>query len=152
MRVCHVSPHLPPDQAANALLPAELASWAHAHGHHVTLVAHEPAQGQAASPLPAGQVWRLPRKPRTGGVARALRIDTLKHARLIAAALDEAASGADLLHLHSNGLIIEVAAAWVATHMRKPKRATTGGSVGDPGISSHAVAAAPIGGEPSAVN
>lgn len=47
---------------------------------------------------------------------------------------------------------LEVAAAWVATHMRKPKRATTGGSVGDPGISSHAVAAAPIGGEPSAVN
>ena len=24
MRICHVSPHLPPDQAANALLPAQL--------------------------------------------------------------------------------------------------------------------------------
>ena len=112
MRVCHVSPHLPPDQAANALLPADLAAWAHAQGHHVTLVAHEPAQGQAASPLPSGQVWRLPRKPRARGLVRALRIDTLRQARVISAALDEAAHGADLLHLHSNGLIVEVGAAW----------------------------------------
>jgi len=114
MRVCHVSPHLPPDQAANALLPAELAAWAHAQGHQVTLVAHEPAQGQAAVPLPAGQVWRLPRKPKTSGLARALRLDTLRQARLISAALDQAAQGADLLHLHSNGLIVEVAAAWAS--------------------------------------
>jgi glycosyltransferase involved in cell wall biosynthesis len=114
MRVCHVSPHLPPDQAANALLPAELAAWAHAQGHQVTLVAHEPAQGQAAVPLPSGQVWRLPRKPRSTGLARALRLDTLRQARLISAALEQAAQGADLLHLHSNGLIIEVAAAWAS--------------------------------------
>ena len=87
MRVCHVSPHLPPDQAANALLPAELAAWAHAQGHQVTLVAHEPAQGQAAVPLPTGQVWRLPRKPKTTGLARALRLDTLRQARVISAAL-----------------------------------------------------------------
>ena len=33
---------------------------------------------------------------------------------MITAALDEAARGADLLHLHSNGLIIEVAAVWAA--------------------------------------
>ena len=114
MRVCHVSPHLPPDQAANALLPAELAAWAHAHGHQVTLVAHEPAQGQAAAPLPSGQVWRLQRKPRATGLARALRLDTLRQARVISAALDQAAQGADLLHLHSNGLIVEVGAAWAA--------------------------------------
>ncbi|HVQ41163.1 MAG TPA: glycosyltransferase [Vicinamibacterales bacterium] len=114
MRVCHVSPHLPPDQAANALLPAELAAWAHAQGHQVTLVAHEPAQGQAAVPLPSGQVWRLPRKPKATGLARALRLDTLRHARVISAALDQAAQAANLLHLHSNGLIVEVAAAWAA--------------------------------------
>ena len=114
MRVCHVSPHLPPDQAANALLPAELAAWAHAQGHQVTLVAHEPAQGQAAVPLPSGQVFRLPRKPKSRGLARALRLDTLRQARVISATLDQAAQGADLLHLHSNGLIVEVAAAWAA--------------------------------------
>ena len=114
MRVCHVSPHLPPDQAANALLPAELAAWSHAQGHHVSLVAHEPAQGQPAVPLPSGQVWRLPRKPKAAGLARTLRLDTMKQARMISAALDQAAEGADLLHLHSNGLIIEVAAAWAS--------------------------------------
>ena len=114
MRVCHVSPHLPPDQAANALLPAELAAWAHEQGHQVTLVAHEPAQGQAAVPLPSGQVWRLPRKAKATGLARALRLDTLRQARVISAALDQAAQAANLLHLHSNGLIVEVAAAWAA--------------------------------------
>lgn len=114
MKICHVSPHLPPDQAANALLPAELAAWAASHGHHVAMVAHEPAQGRAAAPLAAGRVWRIPRKPPAGALSRALRIGTLSQARRIQAALTEAAAAADLLHLHSNGLIIEVAAAWAA--------------------------------------
>jgi glycosyl transferase family 4 len=116
MRVCHVSPHLPPDQAANALLPAQLAAWAHGQGHQVTLLAYEPSQGQPAVPLPSGQVFRLPRTPRASGLARALRLDTFARARAISTALDRAAQGADLLHLHSNGLIIEVAAAWALRH------------------------------------
>ena len=119
MRICHVSPHLPPDQAANALLPAELASWAHERGDEVTLVAHEPAQGRAAIPLPFGRVWRVPRKTPAGAINRALRIGTWQQARRIMAALDDAAAGADALHLHSNGLIVEVAAAW-AKRRRTP--------------------------------
>jgi glycosyltransferase involved in cell wall biosynthesis len=46
-----------------------------------------------------------------------LRIDMLLRARSIARALDTAAAGASLLHLHSNGLIVEVAAHWA--HRRK---------------------------------
>ena len=114
MRVCHVSPHLPPDQAANALLPADLAAWGHARGDEVILVSHEPAQGRAAQALPFGRVVRLPRKPPAGAIERMLRLDTIRQARLIKRALDEAAAGSDLLHLHSNGLIVEVAAAWAA--------------------------------------
>jgi hypothetical protein len=38
MRICHVSPHLPPDQAANALLPAELGGWLRSAGHDVSFV------------------------------------------------------------------------------------------------------------------
>jgi len=114
MRVCHVSPHLPPDQAANALLPADLAAWGHARGDTVTMVTYEAAQGRAGEDPPSARVWRLPRRPEAGAVSRLLRVDSLRHARLIAAALDEAAGEADLLHLHSNGLIIEVAAAWAA--------------------------------------
>ena len=45
-------------------------------------------------------------------MARALRIDLVRRARSIRRALDQAADGADLLHLHSNGLIVEVAAHW----------------------------------------
>ena len=114
MRICHVSPHLPPDQAANALLPAELAAWARARGDEVTLVSHEPAQGRAAQDLPAGRVVRIPKKARAGGISRLLRLDTLKQARLINEELNRSAAQSDLLHLHSNGLIIEVAAAWAA--------------------------------------
>ena len=112
MRICHVSPHLPPDQAANALLPAELGAWAQARGDIVTFVAHEPAQGREAAAIGAGRVWRVPRRPGGSGLTRALKIDTVRSARAIGRALDEAAKDADLLHLHSNGLIVEVAAAW----------------------------------------
>jgi len=112
MRVCHVSPHLPPDQAANALLPAQLGAWAQARGDVVTFVTHEPAQARPADRPVAAGVWSVPRKARTSAVAAALRIETWSQARKIHAALHAAAAGADLLHLHSNGLIIEVAAAW----------------------------------------
>ena len=117
MRICHVTPHLPPDQAANALLPAELARWAAQNGHQVTMVSHEPAQGRAATPIEAGRVWRLPRKKPAGAIGKWLRTETIKQARLIRRALGEAAAGADVLHLHSNGLIVEVAAAWAARRM-----------------------------------
>lgn len=119
MRVCHVSPHLPPDQAANALLPAELASWGHERGDEVTMVSHEPAQGRAAQPLPYGKVWRLPPKRASSSLRRLLRLDSLAQARLISRALEAAAAKADVMHLHSNGLIIEVAAGW-ARHRRIP--------------------------------
>jgi glycosyltransferase involved in cell wall biosynthesis len=114
MRVCHVSPHLPPDQAANALLPAELGAWAHARGDLVTYVAHAPAQGRPAIDLPSGRIWRVSRKSGDTGLRRLLRLDSLQQARAISAALESAARDADLLHLHSNGLIVEVAAAWAA--------------------------------------
>ncbi len=112
VRICHVSPHLPPDQAANALLPAELGRWRAARGDEVTFVAHEPAQGRTTAETLAGPVTWVPRRTRGRGVTRLLKLDTWKHAKTITAALDRAAAHADLLHLHSNGLIIEVAANW----------------------------------------
>ena len=114
MRVCHVSPHLPPDQAANALLPAELGSWARARGDDVTFVSHEPAQGRPTINGNGAGEWRIPRRQRAGGLARALRIDSLRQVRAVGGALERAAQNVDLLHLHSNGLIIEAAAAWAA--------------------------------------
>ena len=116
MRICHVSPHLPPDQAANALLPAELAAWQQARGDVVTLVAHEPAQGRQPTDLMTRAVRWVPRRAAGNAITRALRVETLRTARAIRAAVSASAAGADLLHLHSNGLIIEVAARWATRH------------------------------------
>jgi glycosyltransferase involved in cell wall biosynthesis len=113
MRICHVSPHLPPDQAANAILPAQLGAWARARGDDVTFVAMAPSQGgPATSAKLAGPVARVTAKRSPSTVVRLLRVDTWSRARAIGDALGRVAEGADLLHLHSNGLIIEVAAAW----------------------------------------
>ena len=114
MRVCHVSPHLPPDQAANALLPAELGRWARTRGADVSFVAHEPMQIRSATEPLAGPVTWVPRRGRAHPLARFFKLDTWRHANAITAALDRMAGRADLLHLHSNGLIIEVAAAWAS--------------------------------------
>ena len=45
MHILHVTPHLPPDQAANALLPRELGHWAREAGDTVEYLAHPPRQG-----------------------------------------------------------------------------------------------------------
>ena len=113
MRLCHVSPHLPPDQAANAILPAQLGTWAESAGHDVAFVTQDPAQGgRLVSTTTAGRIRRVSIRRSSSPVLRALRADTWFRARTVTAALDEMARSADLLHLHSNGLIIEVAAAW----------------------------------------
>jgi hypothetical protein len=119
MRVCHVSPHLPPDQAANALLPADLGRWARAHGADVSFVAHEPMQIRSTTETLAGPVCWVPRRGPASAAARFFKLDSWKHANAIIGALDRMASRADLLHLHSNGLIVEVAAAW-ATRRKIP--------------------------------
>ena len=119
MRVCHVSPHLPPDQAANALLPADLGRWARAHGAEVSFVAHEPMQIRSMTETLAGPVCWVPRRGPSSAAARFFKLDSWKHANAIIGALDRMASRADLLHLHSNGLIVEVAAAW-ATRRKIP--------------------------------
>ncbi len=59
MRILHVTPHLPPDQAANALLPWQLGNWAHAGGEEIEYVAHPPRAG-GTRPL-AGPVTWVPR-------------------------------------------------------------------------------------------
>jgi glycosyltransferase involved in cell wall biosynthesis len=111
MRLVHLSPHLPPDQAANAILPAQAGVWSRERGHDVQYVAHPPAQGGAPVAPDAGPVTWVPRRVREG-LTGALRIDAWLFSRHIANVLDQVAEGADLLHLHSNGLLIEAGATW----------------------------------------
>jgi glycosyltransferase involved in cell wall biosynthesis len=74
-------------------------------------VAHPPAQGGAPAAPDAGPVTWVPRRTREG-LLGALRLDALVLSRQFGKVLDQAAAGADLLHLHSNGLLIEAAASW----------------------------------------
>jgi hypothetical protein len=105
MRICHVSPHLPPDQAANALLPAQLGAWSASRGAEVRFVTQPPTQGRPLVDSLPGDVFRV--RPRSGsGLSRLLRIDLVRRTRSITQALERAARQSDLLHLHSNGLIL----------------------------------------------
>jgi hypothetical protein len=62
MRIVHVSPHLPPDQAANALLPSQLGRWMAERGNEVAFVAHEAAQ-ERRSALMARPIFRCVGSP-----------------------------------------------------------------------------------------
>jgi glycosyltransferase involved in cell wall biosynthesis len=106
MRILHVTPHLPPDQAANALLPAQLGAWAAEAGDEVEYVAHPP-RAAGASALPGPATW-IPRRNDTG-LARTLRIGAMVGAMRVRAALTPAVQRADIVHVHSNGLLAELA-------------------------------------------
>ena len=106
MNIVHITPHLPPDQAANALLPFQLGEWAAARGDSVRFLAHPPITGPAdARPavtwIPRTKRTLLQRTLRTGSIAGAWRIRQVAEP-LIAAA--------DIVHVHSNGLLPEVGA------------------------------------------
>ena len=116
MHILHVTPHLPPDQAANALLPWQLGEWALAAGDTVEYVAHPPrASGRTSF---AGPVAWVPR--RTGAVvSRLLRIGSMLQAHRARKALAPALARADVVHIHSNGLLPELAAL-LAVRAGKP--------------------------------
>jgi glycosyltransferase involved in cell wall biosynthesis len=106
MRILHVTPHLPPDQAANALLPWQLGNWAAADGATVEYVAHSPRAGGHA-PLAGAVAW----VPRTAGgrAARALKVSSLIAACRMRQILMPRIATADIVHVHSNGLLAELA-------------------------------------------
>lgn len=116
-RVCMVTPHLPPEQAANALLPPILAGELAAAGVACSFVSHPPAAPGGAGLRPAPveprpEAWAtdfcyVPRRGR-GWFDRTRAGAALAAARMALGARP-AIAGADLVHLHSNGLLIEVA-------------------------------------------
>jgi glycosyltransferase involved in cell wall biosynthesis len=108
MHIVHVTPHLPPDQAANALLPWQLGEWAREAGDTVEYIAH-PARQRASETVPlAGRVTWIPR--RTGSfLDRTLRLGSVTGAYRVWRSLSPALERADLVHVHSNGLLPELA-------------------------------------------
>ena len=116
MHIVHITPHLPPDQAANAILPAQAGEWSKARGHEVRYLAHPPAQGGGMVGPAAGPVEWVPRREGVPALSRLLRIDAVQRTRHISGLLDRIAANANLLHLHSNGLLVEAAARWATRH------------------------------------
>jgi glycosyltransferase involved in cell wall biosynthesis len=116
MHILHVTPHLPPDQAANALLPQQLGEWAEDEGNSVEYVAHPPrAAGRTRLAGPA--TW-IPRR-RSGRIDRTLRVGAVVTAYRIWRAMAPALTRADVVHVHSNGLLPELAVL-IARRARKP--------------------------------
>jgi len=116
LHILHVTPHLPPDQAANALLPWQLGTWAADAGDSVEYVAHPPRAGGTAAL--AGPVTWMPR--RTGGVVdRTLRVGAVLSAWRMHQALAPAFDRADIVHVHSNGLLAELGVL-LARRRQKP--------------------------------
>ena len=132
MHIVHVTPHLPPDQAANALLPWQLGEWAGEAGDTVEYVAHPPRthslhRGQirasrsgrerstaghrispaGLAPLVDGITW-IPRRSH-GFLDRAVRIGAFTGALRVWRGMSAALRRADLVHVHSNGLLPELA-------------------------------------------
>ena len=122
MRICHVTAHLPPEQGASALLPVHLGAWAREAGDVPTYLAYPPRALRGATPstegLPGDVVWVPARKPRSA-IARMLHLPSIGEVRRVWTCAAPAFAAADIVHVHSNGLLPE-AGAWVARRMGKP--------------------------------
>jgi glycosyltransferase involved in cell wall biosynthesis len=115
VRILHVTPHLPPDQAANALLPAHLGEWAVARGDSVHYLAQPSRSGE--SPARPDVTW-MPRTEQTF-FHRTFRVGSIRAAWRLNARAKPLIRDADLVHVHSNGILSEVCAAFAA-QLRKP--------------------------------
>jgi glycosyltransferase involved in cell wall biosynthesis len=99
-----VTPHLPPDQAANALLPQLLREGLSREGHEVRLLCFEPREGR----LRQGDV-RYIRRPRNG-LARSLRLSSIETGLAVWRESRAFFVGADVMHVHSNTFMNQAAA------------------------------------------
>jgi glycosyltransferase involved in cell wall biosynthesis len=117
MRICHITPHLPPDQAANALLPFHLGSWAVESGHDVDYVTHPPrAGGNTTQP---GHVTWIRSHRNDSRWFRTLKIASAREAADVLRLAAPVIASADVVHVHGNGLLAELGAL-VAGLRQKP--------------------------------
>ena len=116
MRVCMISPHLPPEQAANALLPRQLGDALAAHDVTTRYVAHPPAGRDAARSID-DDVTYVDRRGRS--TLGRTRVGALVAGSRMAVGARRSIRWSDLVHLHSNGFLIGVG-QWLARRYGKP--------------------------------
>ncbi len=112
-----VTPHLPPDLAANALLPQLLGDGLVARGHDVSYVALTPRQATPDNVVKKAGVLYIHRPP--SGLARRLRLSQFSTAAEVLLKATKPISIADVVHVHSNTLMNQVSAA-VASSRGRP--------------------------------
>lgn len=117
MRICHLTPHLPPDQAANALLPVHLGQWARQAGDEPSYVSYPSTKGVALA-LPGPVSWVGPRR-RPGTFGRLTKVPAIADSLQLAPVLNRAIKHADIIHIHSNGPLTEIGGL-IAGLRRKP--------------------------------
>jgi glycosyltransferase involved in cell wall biosynthesis len=99
-----VTPHLPPDQAANALLPQLLKDGLAREGHEVRLLSFEPRERRKR--LPHVSYIRRPRN----GLARTLKLSSIETGFSVWREARSFLEGASLAHIHSNTFMNQAAA------------------------------------------
>jgi glycosyltransferase involved in cell wall biosynthesis len=112
VRICHVTPHLPPNQAANALLPFHLGCWARDAGDEPIFIAHPPHFARLDVPTVAlpGPVTLVESYRARTPMARISKVGTAAAAWRIARIAGPLIANADIVHIHSNGLLAEYCA------------------------------------------
>ena len=108
MRICHITPHLPPDQAANALLPFHLGCWSTDIGDEVVYAAYPP-RSDGYQQLPGPVEW-IPRRDRSDAPWFVRKARGVQQALEIIRQVDPIIKETDVVHLHSNGLLTELGA------------------------------------------
>ena len=122
VHICMVTPHLPPEQAANALLPSVLAREIARTGIRTTFLTH-PAPD---SPRPTMERTVFVRRRGRGPLARS-PLGAVGAATRFGVAAARAFRGVDLVHLHGNGFIIDIA-GWMAARLAHPTIVTLYGT------------------------
>jgi glycosyltransferase involved in cell wall biosynthesis len=115
MRVCMITPHLPPEQAANALLPIVLGDELKQYGVSARYVSHPFSRDDVR--VTDRRVDYVPRRGRDAW-SRSTAGSLYSVVRM-ATGMASAVHDSDIVHLHGNGLIIEVGQL-LARLFRKP--------------------------------
>jgi D-inositol-3-phosphate glycosyltransferase len=120
VRICHITPSLPPEYTAVATLPTCLGVLAASQGDEVQYISNPPLDDLARRPTPdplPGPVIRIPAHSRPDGLPLGVRAPAAVSA--IARAALPHVRWADVVHVHGNSLLAR-AGALVAELARKP--------------------------------
>lgn len=106
VKICMVTPHLPPDQAANALLPQLLHDNLVKRGHKIRLMTFAPH-----SEKPRSEGVYYVHRPRSGwlGIRRVSQAITMLS---VLQRAKQAFEDIDVVHIHSNTFMNQVVAAF----------------------------------------